>query len=83
MRKRGRHVQVGLLTEGVTEAVQRKETEMSTSRVLLDVSLELGEIASTGDGMLQCLRLDRVLPDDLDAVLDAEAIGDGDAPAVD
>ena len=65
-----------------SQAMQMKGAELTTSRVLLDVSLELGEVASSDDGMLQCLRLDRVLPADLDAVLDAHAIGDGDAPAV-
>jgi chemotaxis-related protein WspB len=74
---------LGLLTEGVTEAVQRKEAELRTSEVLLDVQLELGEIATSGEGMLQCLRLDRVLPADIETVLDAEALDQGDVPALD
>jgi len=74
---------LGLLAEGVTEAVQRKQAELKTSRVLLDVSLELGEVTSADEGMLQCLRLERTLPADLDAVLDAAVMGNGDAPAVD
>jgi chemotaxis-related protein WspB len=79
----GEELTLGLMAEKVTEAVQQSEARLASSKVVLDVALQLGEIATGDEGMLQCLSLDRLLPDGAADLLGSETDGDEHAAAND
>ncbi len=70
---------LGLMAERVTEAVKEAEAGMTTSAVSLEVALDLGEIAASDRGTMQCLSLRRLLPESAERVLGTLAEGGDDA----
>ena len=75
---------LGLMVERVTEALQGEKAELATSEIMLDASLNIGEIACDEGGMLQCLNLDRTVPPELeDLALHDESDDDGTGTEVD
>ena len=60
---------LGLLAEKVTEILQRQPEEFSDAGIQTPDSPWLGGIASDSQGMIQLMTVDRLLPDEVQAML--------------
>ncbi|MEW6365903.1 MAG: chemotaxis protein CheW [Acidobacteriota bacterium] len=68
-RRNGLQRLIGIMAEGVTDAVDMKPEEFASSGVHADGSEYLGEIACGPRGMVQRVEVERLLPVDVDGLL--------------
>jgi len=68
---------LGLMAERVTETVQKTSLDLSPPGITVEKAPYLGEIILGEGGMIQCLRLEHLLPDGLrEALFQAEPADD-------
>ncbi|MBD2774162.1 chemotaxis protein CheW [Iningainema sp. BLCCT55] len=54
---------LGLMAERITGTLRKQETELFDSGIQVDAAPYLGEMIADGQGMIQCIHVEHLLPD--------------------